>query len=458
MRTVSCDVAIIGAGTSGLAARSTANAAGAKVVLIESGVGGTTCARYGCMPSKLLLRAGASMAALRNANEFGVAPHQSPRVNGRAVLKRVRRERDYFVNSVLAKIAKIPVSEKIHGHARFVGPDRLAVDDRILVAAKTVVIAAGARPAIPDELKGLHDVTLTHETVFELKKLPKSVAIIGAGPLGIEFAVALARLGVRTAVFDTGKAVGGLGDDDVRKSAIESLSKEFDLHLGTSFQAKRRAGGVNIRWRDGSNGERSSTFEYALAASGRSPHLDNLDLQMTGLELNDNGIPVFNSDTMQCGGSPIFIAGDISNDRPVLHEASRQGELAGRNAARFPNVKADPAGPALSIVFTGPDMAKVGAALTDLEDDGVAGCSDDSGRARVDGSNTGMLKVYARRSDGIIAGGEMFGLEVEHLAHLLAWAVQLRLKVDDMLKLPFYHPTVEEGLRTALRDLQSKLD
>lgn len=457
MRNVSFDVAIVGAGSAGLAARSAAVAAGARTVIIEAGEGGTTCARCGCMPSKLLLRAAAAARAIGQAKEFGVSARASAHVNGRAVFRRVRRERDHFVKAVLDDVAKIPASGKLHGHARFVGIDKLAVDDRILVKAKSIIIAGGAKPAVPKELAGLEDRTLTHETVFELKDLPTSIAIIGAGPLGIEFAVAFARLGVRTAVFDVDKTIGGIEDEDVQEAAVSDFAKEFSLHLGVSFEARRRPKGVNIRWH-GSGRTGSSTFEYVLAASGRPPHLDNLDLKITGLELNEENIPVFDSDTMQCGDSSVFMAGDVDNDRPVLHEASRQGEVAGRNAARFPKVLADPAGPPFAIVFTDPDIAKIGVSLKDLEDDGVEGKSDDNGRARVDGSNVGMTKIYARRSDGVIAGAEMFGLDVEHLAHLLAWAVQLKMKVKDILQLPFYHPTVEEGLRMALRDLMGKLD
>ncbi len=457
MRKLSCDVAIVGVGTAGLAARAAAVAAGARTILIESGEGGTTCARYGCMPSKLLLRAGAAAKAVQEAKEFGVSARQPAKTNGRAVLTRVRRERDYFVNAVLEDVAKIPKSTRIQGHARFVGPGKLAVDDIAQVTAKSIVIAAGARPVVPDELGGLGDRVLTHEEVFELTELPKSVAIIGAGPLGIEFAVAFARLGVRIAVFDTGATVGGIEDVDVNEAAIRSFSREFELYLGVSFKAKRRSTGVSISWKNHAGSQWTSTYEYVLAAAGRAPHLDNLDLKMTGLPLNQKGIPEFNPMTMQCGDKSIFIAGDVNDDRPILHEAARQGEIAGRNAALFPDVKSVPANPPFAIIFTDPDIAAIGTKLKELESDGVQGSSEENGRARVDGSNAGMLKVYARRSDGLIAGGEMFGLDVEHLAHLLAWVIELKLSVDDILQLPFYHPTVEEGLRTALRDLKKNL-
>lgn len=457
MRNISCDVAIVGAGTAGLAARSAAVAAGAKTILIESGEGGTTCARVGCMPSKLLLRASAAAREVRSANQFGVFVTRTPRISGRAVFKRIRAERDYFVKAVLDDVAKIPASTKLSGHARFTGPGQLTVADQIRVTAKSIVIAAGAKPVVPEQYSGMEGV-LTHETIFELKTLPKSAAIIGAGPLGIEFAVALSRLGVRIAVFDTGGSVGGIEDDDVKKVALKSFAAEFDLHLQVSPKVQHHSDGIRIGWTDPSGRARSSTFEYVLAASGRTPAVDDLDLKITGLKLNKKGIPIFNPDTMQCGDSRIFVAGDVNHDRPVLHEAARQGELAGRNAALYPAIEAKPAGPAFVVAFTDPDFAKVGASLEELKSDAAQGRSIDNGRARVEGRNTGILKVFARRSDRIIVAAEMFGLGVEHLAHLLSWAVKLKLKVDDILNLPFYHPTVEEGLHTAFRDLKKDLD
>lgn len=410
MRNISCDVAIVGAGTAGLAARSAAVAAGAKTILIESGEGGTTCARFGCMPSKLLLRAGAAAREARQASQFGLSIPRMPNNGGRAVLTRVRRERDYFVKAVLEDVAKIPASTRISGHARFTGPGELTVGDRVRVTAKSIVIAVGARPVVPDEFSGMEGRVFTHENIFELNKLPKSVAIIGAGPLGLEFAVAFARLGVRITVFDSGSSVGGIEDDDVKHAAINSFAHELDLHLLVSLKAKRHSDGIRISWKTGAGRKLTSTFDCVLAASGRAPHVDNLDLKITGLKLNSRGIPLFNPDTMQCGNSPVFMAGDVDNDRPVLHKAARQGELAGRNAALYPKIAASPAGPVFTIVFTDPDIAKVGASLKELGDDGAQGRSDDNGRARVEGSNTGMLKVYARRSDGVIAGAEMFGL------------------------------------------------
>ena len=460
MKQLSCDVAIIGAGSAGLAARRAAAEAGAKTLLIESGPGGTTCARVGCMPSKLLLAAARAARDMREAGQFGVGLNGVVRIDGAKVMGRVQRERDRFVAAVRKDVAAIPAKEKLKGHARFSGPTTLTVDDHSLVQARAVVITTGARPAVPAALLlACGERVLTHETVFDLTELPVSLAVIGAGPLGIELAVAFARLGVRVAVFDEGRIVGAIADPVLQAMVQAELGRELGIHLGVSVEARRIGkGDVRASWSNGEGQTSSSSFQYVLSAAGRPPTVDGLDLQMTGLDLDDHGVPIFDPDTQRCGRSAIFIAGDADNRRPVLHEAAAQGELAGANAARLPKIDKRPPGVALAIAFTDPDMAIVGGGFDPKrEKDWAIGCSDDNGRARVDGRRPGILRVYARREDQVIVGGEMFGPDVEHLAQMLAWVTQLEMTVDAALALPFYHPTIQESLRAALRDAKANL-
>jgi len=376
------------------------------------------------------------------------------------VMARVQRERDHFVSEVLKDVAAIPRRDRLSGHARFTAPGVLAVDDRVLVEARAIVIATGARPMVPKALAAAcGERVLTHETVFDLPRLPKSLAVIGAGPLGLELAVAFARLGVRTNLFDHGQTFGGARDPRVQAEVQAVLGRELDLNLGASIEARRKPGGnVAVTWTDPAGKTSHKAFEYLLSAAGRLPALDGLDLNMSGLEVDSAGVPVFDMETMRCGKSAIFIAGDADNARPVLHEAAAQGELAGRNAARLQKLERRPPGVNLAMVYTDPDIAVVGDGFDPKKAKGWAiGCSDDNGRARVDGRDAGILVAYASRADGVIVGGEFFGPDVEHLAHLLAWATQLKMTVGDALKLPFYHPTMEESLRSCLRDLRDNL-
>jgi dihydrolipoamide dehydrogenase len=185
-----------------------------------------------------------------------------------------------------------------------------------------------------------------------------------------------------------------------------------------------------------------------------------LGLENTSLALNAQGVPQFDRLTMQAGSAPIFIAGDANADAPLLHEAADEGRIAGENAARFPDVRQGLRRAPLGVVFSDPQIALVGAGHAKLVPGTfVIGAVDfsDQGRSRVMLKNRGMLHVYADIETGRFLGAEMIGPSAEHIGHLLAWAVQQELTVARMLEMPFYHPVIEEGLRTALRDAASKL-
>src|SRR5258707_6777908 len=147
MKTVQIDVAIIGAGSAGLPAYRAAKAAGSSAILIEGGPHGTTCARVGCMPSKLLVAAAEVAHQARNSEPFGV--RCSVDVDGRAVLDRVRSERDRFVGFVIASVAAIREDHRIHGYARFVAPGELEIAPSTRVRARAIVIATGSSPMVP---------------------------------------------------------------------------------------------------------------------------------------------------------------------------------------------------------------------------------------------------------------------------------------------------------------------
>jgi dihydrolipoamide dehydrogenase len=155
MNRITTEIAVIGAGTAGLAAYRAARAAGANAVLIEGGPYGTTCARVGCMPSKLLIAAAEAASASRRAASFGIRASGSIEVDGAAVMARLRRERDRFVGFVLDGIDTIPPAYRLRGYARFVAPDRLVVAAHTEVVFQRAVIATGSTPAIPAFLQAL---------------------------------------------------------------------------------------------------------------------------------------------------------------------------------------------------------------------------------------------------------------------------------------------------------------
>jgi dihydrolipoamide dehydrogenase len=462
MQKLKVDVAVIGAGTAGLVAYRAARAQGARTVMIEGGPYGTTCARVGCMPSKLLIAAAEAAHMLDAAPGFGVHAGEK-RIDGVAVMGRVRRERDRFVGFILDSVEHIAQEDKLRGHARFTGPHTLQVDDHTEVDAARVVIATGSAPTRVPRLENVGPGVITSDDVFDWQDLPRSVAVIGTGVIGLELGQALTRLGVRVSVFARGGSVAQLSDPVVLRSAARVMSEELDLHFQSEvLKAVQDGNEVVLTTREGGE-EKVGRYQTILMAIGRTPNVFDLGIEYAGLELGANGVPLFDSRTMQCGTSHIFIAGDANNERPVLPEAADHGKIAGDNAGRYPDIRPGLRRAPLSAAFTEPNIVTLGASYKDLCAPGKPKFAigqvsfENQGRSRVMLQNKGMLRVYGEYGTGRFLGGEMIAPRGEHLGHLLAWAVQARMTVEQMLEMPFYHPVIEEGVRTALRDLAAEL-
>lgn len=462
MNSLKVDVAIIGAGSAGMSAYKAARKHTDRVVVIEQGPYGTTCARVGCMPSKLLIAAADHAHAVATGEPFGVTV-AGLKIDGAAVMARVRRERDRFVGFVLDTVDGWPAAHKLSGLARFEAPGRLRVADTCVEAAR-VIIATGATPAVPAGWRErLGDRLVVNDDVFEWDALPESVAVVGTGVVGLELAQALHRLGVRVRLFGRSQRVGPLTDPALQAAVAAWINATlpYSGNVGEP-EVDRDGDGVVVTWKDERGHERRERFAFVLAAAGRRPALAGLDLDKAGIPLDARGRPVFDPATGRIGDTPVFIAGDADDDRPVLHEAADEGRIAGDNAGRYPDVRPAARRTPLTIVFTDPQMAIAGASHADLTRRGVAfaqGAASfaDQGRARTMGRNLGELRVYAGKADGRLLGAELFGPDAEHLAHLLAWAIQRGDTVTDALAAPFYHPVVEEGLRTALQNLARAL-
>jgi len=241
---------------------------------------------------------------------------------------------------------------------------------------------------------------------------------------------------------------------------VRTFEQELELDTNADVRSVERVDdGVRVIFRGADGMERDEVVSYVLAATGRTPNVRDLGLEHTRLELDARGVPLFDRTTMQCGHHPIFIAGDANDDLALLHEAADEGRIAGQNAARYPAVVPGLRRVPLGIVFSDPQLAVVGARHADLAPGTFVTGSvsfEDQGRSRVMLRNRGLLHVYADLVTGRLLGAEMIGPDAEHLAHLLAWAVQMRLTLLQALEMPFYHPVIEEGLRTALRDAQAK--
>lgn len=446
------DVAIIGAGTSGLAALREVRKQTDSFVLINDGPYGTTCARVGCMPSKALIEAANAFQRRRDLEEFGIRGSGALSVDIPAVLARVRALRDDFVAGTLKATDDLG-DRNVAGRARLLGPDRIRVGDRE-IRARRIVIATGSRPVVPDAWGQFGDRILTSDNLFEQRDLPPRVAVVGLGAIGVEMAQALARLGIEVHAFGASRALAGITDPAVGAAFEAALGEEMALHLGAPAELSAAEGGIRV-----GNGDIEVEVDAVLAALGRRPNIDGLGLETLGLPLDERGMPAVEPCTLQVADLPVFLAGDANGRAKVLHEAADEGYIAGVNGAGGELRRFQRRTP-LTMVFSDPNVATVGESFESLDPDRtLIGEVDFSrqGRARVAQRNRGLLRVYAEADSGRIAGAEMCAPAGEHLAHLLALAVDRSLSVRDLLGMPFYHPVLEEGLRTALRRLASQL-
>ena len=459
-----CDVAIVGAGTAGMAAYREARKWTDRVRLIDGGALGTTCARVGCMPSKLLIAAADAAHEARYTERFGISTGQVE-VDGRAVMERVRSERDRFVGFVLEAVNGFDDDNVIRQNARFLDDHTLELDDGSRLTARTVILATGSRPNVPPPFEAAGDLLVTNDDVFDWTDLPGSAAVFGGGVIGLELGQALHRLGVRVHLFGKGDAVGPLGDPDLLVYARRTFADEFPAHFDARTDISREGDEVVVRWKqDGDEGE--ERFDLLLAATGRRPNLDRIGLENTSLKLDDRGRPTVDHMSMRAATtsddlSSIFVTGDLAAP-PLLHEAADEGRIAGENAARYPEVYRRARRTGLGIVFCDPQIAIAGRGHRELTEAGVDFARgevsfEDQGRARVIGKAVGLLRVYGERETGMLVGAEIIGPAAEHLGHLVAWTIESRLTVTEVLQRPFYHPVLEEGLRTALRNLNAEL-
>ena len=442
------DVVIIGAGSAGLAAVRQVKKKTDSFVLINDGLYGTTCARVGCMPSKALIEAANAYHARHKAEGFGIHGSSALTIDMPAVLQRVQTLRDRFVSGVL-KSTEALGERSIAGRARLLGPNTVVVGDQRF-EARRIIIATGSRPVVPAPWLELGDRILTTDTLFEQKALPARMAVIGLGAIGVEMAQALSRLGVEVHAFSKSDRPAGVSDPKVSACLQQTLSAELALHTGHEADLSAAPNGVRVQ-----AGSVDLEVEQVLVAIGRKPNLDELGLAGLDIKLDERGMPPFDSTTMQIGDLPIFIAGDVNGHLGLLHEAADEGFIAGANAVSDELTCYERRTP-LSIVFSDPGIAAVGQRFTNLDaEQCLIGSVDfaSQGRALTAQRNKGVMRIYAAREDARLLGAEMCAPAAEHMAHLLALAIQRGLTAHDLLAMPFYHPVLEEGLRTALRDI-----
>lgn len=445
-------IIIIGAGSAGLSAQSYIKHQTSDYLIIDKGPLGTTCARVGCMPSKSLIEAAKIFYKKKDFKKIGIQNSIKLKLNSKKFFDHVRQLTDYFSSGVVKQTLEIPQKNFIQADAIFLDTRTIKVKNKTYTADK-FIIASGSNAFIPDEWLHLKKDLLISDDIFKLKTLPKTLAVVGAGPIGLELALALSYLGVKVTVYGSHRSLGGLSDPFLMSYAKKIFQKNLRLmDEEVSGIKKNSQHKINIKTQNN-----SKTFDKVLIATGRKPNLtllENLNLPLK------NDKPVINDLTGQIKNTNLYIAGDMSGLHPLLHEASFDGIRAAKNALSQKPVKIKRPVP-LKITFTNPQIAIIGSSYKELatkklDFEIVESSFEDQGRSRTQFENEGHIRIYYKRTSLQILGAELFTHKAEHLAHFLALAVTHKISIDKILETPIYHPVVEEGLRTALRKALKK--
>jgi dihydrolipoamide dehydrogenase len=447
-------VVIVGAGSAGLSAMRQIRRETRDFVIVDKGPLGTTCARVGCMPSKALIHVARQFHGRHAFEEAGLRGAEGLSVDLPAVLAHIRRQRDSFAGAMEKVTRDLAGEQLVMGEARLLGPQTVQVGATVY-EAQSVILATGASPVVPEDWwRRFGNRLLTYDSLFDQETLAPRIAVLGLGPIGLELGQALARLGLDVVGYHSRPMVGGLTDPEVNAAALTALRAEFPIHVGV--RAGLEIDGNAIRVGEGAH---AATVDQVLIATGTRPNLRGLGLETLGVPLDDRGVPPFEPQTMQVADLPVFIAGDVNSHRPILHEALDDGFIAGRNAlAPAPRhyCRRTP----LKIVFSEPQIIAAGRTLAALDGcDLVIGSVDfaDQSRVMIEGTNRGLMRLYADAATGVLLGAEAACPGAEHFGHMLAWAVQRGMTVAEMLQLPFYHPVEEEAIRSALQDAAEQL-
>ena len=452
------DVAIIGGGSAGYAAASSAQSLGAKVAIIDPGPLGGLCILKGCMPTKAILRSSDIMALMRRAKEFGIqsvdAQAHLSAINDRKN-KLIKEFADYRIEQLNS-----PRFTLIEERAQFISPHEIQIGNKLL-KARSFIIATGsviANYSVP----GLKETGfVTSDDILKMREAPDSIIVLGAGAVAVELAQFLLRIGVKVTLLQRSEHILSKGDEDLAKP-VESRFREegMDLYTGTKILRAEKKPEGSVIYFEHEGKEKKVRAQYILQALGRRPNIDNLQLESAKIETQKSCIPV--DSKMKTNQPHIYAVGDVNGIHEVVHIAIQQGEIAGYNAINPENEREVDNRLKASVVFTDPGVASVGLSEKECQANNIAYLTasysfDDHGKSMCLGEKHGHVKLLCNPVSGEVIGGHIVGPEAGELIHEIITLMYFRGTVKDMLAIPHYHPTLAEILTYPAEELFDKL-
>ncbi len=445
------NLVVIGAGTAGLVAAAGAAALGARVALVERRLMGGDCLNVGCVPSKALLRAARAAADVRAASAFGVRVLGEVTVDFAQVMARMRRLRARIApHDSAQRFAGLGVDVFI-GEGRFTGADRLEVDGKVLRFSRAVIATGGRAAELP--VPGLRDAGyLTNETVFSLERLPRRLAVIGAGPIGCELAQAFARFGSEVYLIEALHGVLPREDRDAAAIVHRALEREGIRILCCGKQLRVERAAERKRLTVDSHGRGYDvTVDEILVAGGRRPNVEGLGLEAAGVAYDAKGVQV--DDRLRTTNRRIYAAGDVCSRYQFTHVADALARIVIQNALFFGRAKAS----ALVVpwcTYTDPEVAHVGLGPETAQERGIEVDTyevpfGEVDRAVLDGEEEGLLKVYTRRRTDKILGATMVARHAGDMISEITLAIAARAGLGTLSRTIHPYPTQAEAVKKA---------
>ncbi|MFT4579639.1 MAG: pyruvate/2-oxoglutarate dehydrogenase complex dihydrolipoamide dehydrogenase (E3) component [Nitrospinales bacterium] len=452
------DIAIIGGGSAGYAAASSAQSHGARVAIIDPGPLGGLCILRGCMPTKTILRSSDIISLMRRAKEFGLLP-----VETGADLAAINDRKNQLIGEFTDyRVEQLKDSRftLIQEKAEFISPNEVQVGTSKL-KAKSFIIATGS--VIADyPIPGLKETGyITSDDALTMREAPESIIVLGAGAVAVELAQFFLRIGTKVTLLQRSGYILSQGDEDLARPVEDRFREEgMNLFTGTKIIKATKENGRSAIYFEHEGKEKRVEAETILQALGRRPNIDGLNLSAAGVETDKGRVTV--DGEMRTNQKNIFAVGDVNGIHEVVHIAIQQGEAAGFNACNpeTPN-KVDDRLKA-SVVFTDPAVASVGLSEKECKAANIdylvaSHPFSDHGKSMCLGETHGHVKILCNPVSGEVLGGHIVGPEAGELIHEIITLMHFRGTVNDLMNIPHYHPTLAEILTYPAEELADKI-
>ena len=450
------DVIVIGGGAAGLTSSGVAANLGAKTMMIEKAKLGGDCTWSGCIPSKVLLKAGKVANEIRSASKYGLVD-QEPKIDFSKVIAHVQKTiQDVYEDADDPKIYEDMGIEVVHGEAKFTGSHSINItlsDGSVrTVTSRYFVIATGASAFVPP-IKGLESVPyMTNETLFENGNQPRRLAIIGGGPIGIEMSQAFSNLGSEVTILDSADRVMVKDDPELVQILMDVLKQQgVSFELGADIKEIRMDGETILISYEKGGEQKELKVDALLVATGRRANINGIGLDKADVRTNKNGIEVNNN--CRTNQAHIYAVGDVTGRFQFTHMSEHMAKVAVTNMLLKIPMKIDQERVPWA-TFTEPELAHVGMNEEQLKTKGISFEAykfpySKIDRAITDGATTGLIKIFARKLDGKIYGASIVGAQAGDLISQYAVAMRNGVTLRNIADTIHPYPTYGLGARRA---------